>query len=108
MPNDAAQNPETFVSNRDKLTLRVRYALKEAGIDIPSISLLDELVNLLIDERTEVRDQSASFVETILERATADESFTTDQLERIAYIIRYAYRDDDNEIRISFPDQEAR
>lgn len=100
------QNPETFASNRDKLNRRVRFALKEGGIDIPSTLLLEELINLLIDERTEVRDHCAGMVETLIDRG--DDAVTSEQLERLAYAFRFSYVDDDGEIRLTFPDQEAR
>jgi hypothetical protein len=102
-----AQNPETYQANLAKLRHRAKYALREGGIDIPSERLLDAVVAMLVDERTEVRHFSAAFLETVV-GSSKYEHFTHEQLEQLAYVIQYGFVDDDDEIRISFPDSEPR
>jgi hypothetical protein len=103
--SESAQNPETFATQRLKLEHRAKYALREGGVDIPSKGLVTAVVDLLIDERSEVRDFCDKFAETLAGR---DDNFTSEQLERLAYILRFGFEDDDGEIRISFADSEER
>lgn len=81
----------------------MRFALKEAGIDIPSIALVEELTNLVIDERSDARDGAAHLLEVVLERGLED-TFTPEQLEQLAYAIRFTYLDEDGNRQMAFPD----
>jgi hypothetical protein len=103
--SEAAQNPETFADHRLKLERRAKYALREGGIDIPNKALVSAIVDLLIDERSEVRDFCAKFAEVLAGR---DDVVTSEQMENLAYILRFGFEDTDGEIRISFADSEPR
>lgn len=100
------QSPETFKTNQKRLAHRVRYACREGGLDIPSDKMVAELVALIVDERTELRDCFATMAEALVGRY--ENGLDDEKLEQLAYTARFFYLDDDGEIRLNWPDSELR
>lgn len=99
--DDDHDNPELMPSNRKALERRVKYALKEGGIDIPSVDLLKEITEMVIAEKTELRTMMGEIIGTLADRG---DEVKGEALERLAFIAEHAYRDATGEIQVSFGD----